>query len=211
MRITLLALGLLAVIFLVMPQAVAKFTGQHQFVNGSSVDCGKCHPDVVSEYNSDPNQPHRAINLACIDCHIGTIDPLLGFRVKWSERYLLRGDEYFKDIQFHGAALVECLWCHTDTSSINPPNNANVSGEFENSTVEAHRPLYYRAKNASGVDTIDMLRGTNEACIACHTHAANVTIIEPTQYLNVTANYSDCTTGANCYSGWNISFGINNV
>jgi|Deesub1362B_J571_1020462.scaffolds.fasta_scaffold00346_7 hypothetical protein len=208
MRITLLALGLLAITFLVMPQAVAKFTGQHQFVNGSSVNCGKCHPDIVSEYNSDPNQPHKVLGYDCIDCHIGPVDPVWGFRIKWSERYLLLGDENYKDIQFHGAALVECLWCHTVTSSLN--FGVNISGEFENSTLEAHRPFYWRAKNASGVDTADYLRGANEACISCHTHAANVTIIEPTQYLNITANFSDCIDGtSNCYSGWNIAFGVN--
>jgi hypothetical protein len=207
MRITLLALGLLAITFLVMPQVVAKFTGQHQFVNGSSVNCGKCHPDIVSEYNSDPNQPHRSINLACIDCHIGTTDPFLG-RVKWSDVYTLTGEEYYKDIQFHGAALVECLWCHVNNTYITA--GVDVNAEFNNSQVEAHRPLYWRAKNASGVDTADYLRGANEACISCHTHAANVTIIEPTQYLNITANYSDCIYGtSNCYSGWNIAFGVN--
>ncbi len=222
MRLTILALGLAVVIVMIMPQAVAKFTGQHQFVNGSSVNCGKCHPDIVSEYNSDINQPHRSINLACIDCHIGTTDPFLG-RVKWSEVYTLTGEEYYKGIQFHGAALVECLWCHTNNTYITA--GADINAEFNSSKIEAHRPLYYRTKNASGVDTSDLLQGANEACVSCHTHAANVTIIEPSQHLNITASSTNCTgwypgfTGnsdANCYNdgysfNWSISFSINTL
>jgi len=208
----LLTIGLLALMFLAMPQAMAKFSGQHKFVNGSNVDCTKCHQDVESEFTGPGNSVHNG-TVDCKDCHIGL--QVGGNRIKWSDAYgytFLGGDpqDYYKNIDFHGAALVECLWCHVN-NSLTGTVKTNVLEEFNNSnSVEAHRPLFWRAENASGVDTLDMLKGANEACIACHTHAANVTIIEPTRYLNITANYTECTENvdANCYGGWGINFSI---
>jgi hypothetical protein len=105
---------------------------------------------------------------------------------------------------------VECTFCHFNNPECTSCHTkANITAEFESSNVEAHRPLYYRAKNASGVDTNNMLMGANEACIACHTQATNVTLIEPTRYLKITANYSECVQGEpDCYGGWNLSLSI---
>jgi hypothetical protein len=223
MRKLLLVLGLVAVIFLVMPSAMAKFTGQHQFINGSSVDCERCHTTISNELHSGNAHDWNKSTIGtspCRVCHIPN-----------NKR---PGEDYYNPYggataSYHAAAMVECLYCHgvrngttTDNGGLTIPG-ANVTAEFEGGNVEAHKPLYYRAKNASGVDTNDMLQGANEACISCHTYAANVTIIEPTQYLNVTATATNCTgwysgfTGTpdpNCYNdgygfNWSITFGIN--
>ena len=213
MRYGLLVLGLLALVFLVMPTAMAKFTGQHRFINGSNVDCTRCHQDVADEFSGSP--VHYG-TVGCKECHIGLIRS--GNRIKWSDAYnYVWINSFFTETEplyanigpFHGAALVECLWCHVN-NTLTGSNKVNVLMEFNNSDTEAHRPLFWRAMNASGADTADFLRGANEACVACHTHAANVTIIEPTQYLNITANFTECAAGTpDCYDGWDITFGIN--
>ncbi len=230
MRKLLLVLGLIAVIFLVMPSAMAKFTGQHQFVNGSSVDCERCHTTISNElhagnaHNWTKGVTPGLDTSPCRICHIP--NPNNDVNARYYNPYGGGTAGY------HAAAMVECTYCHgeyngttlyeTSTDTFKSIPSANVTQEFEGGNVEAHRPLYYRAKNASGVDTTDLLKGTNEACIACHTYGANVTIIEPTQYLNVTAIATNCTgwypgfTGtpdANCYNdgysfNWSITFGI---
>ncbi len=205
-----LTIGLLALVMLVMPSATAKFSLQHRFVNGSGVDCTTCHPSVHSEITS--NNVHTTHGFAtnpCKGCHIPSYaDGDVGGLPSTSPYY----NPYQGDTgRFHAAALVECTFCHFNNPECSTCHTkANVTAEFENSLVEAHRPLYWRTKNASGVDTSDQLRSTNEACIACHTQAANVTIIQPVQYLNITANFSDCNEGTdpNCYSGWNLLMDI---
>jgi hypothetical protein len=223
MRKLLLVLGLIAVIFLVMPSAMAKFTGQHKFINGSSVDCERCHTTISNELHAGNahNWSQSTIGTSpCRVCHIPN-------NQRPTEAYY---NPYGgATASYHAAAMVECLYCHgirngttTDNGGLTIPA-ANVTEEFEGGNVEAHRPLYYRAKNASGVDTNDMLMGANEACIACHTYGANVTIIEPTRYLNITAQADGCTNGwepgaatsdPNCYSdgyafNWLINFSVN--
>lgn len=210
MRVALLTIGLLAVMVLVMPQAMARFSGQHTFINGSNVDCTKCHPDVESELSG--NRPHVG-TVSCRDCHIGRM--VAGNRKPWDEAYnyvfLSDGSDaakiYENISKFHGAALVECVWCHVN-NSLNG-NVVNVLDEFNQSDTEAHRPLYFRAMNNTGVDTSDLLQGSNEACIACHTHAANVNVVGEYSNLSIVSNYTDCGSGANCYNGWNISMSVN--
>ncbi len=199
----LVLIGLIVLIFMVMPNAIAKFSLQHKFVNKTEVDCAKCHPAEVSEFTSDPSMPHAG-TLDCKDCHLG---PNWESGETWYEASQIEQVFYNSNqetLVLHGAALVECLWCHGDMQ-YTFWGGANITAEFENSTIEAHRPLYFRAKNASGLDTNDILAGANEACIACHTHATNVTVAHAEKYLNVTAYY----TGTGAYDGWNISFSVN--
>lgn len=210
MRVALLTIGLLAVMVLVMPQAMARFSGQHTFINGSNVDCTKCHPDVESELSG--NRPHVG-TLICKDCHIGWNYPS---GTPWKDLTSggpLAEDQYYDNqniTTYHAAALVECLWCHAANKSNNPTSlEVDVLDEFNQSDTEAHRPLYFRAQNKTGVDTSDLLRGSNEACIACHTHAANVNVVGEYSNLSIVSNYTDCTGGANCYNGWNISMSVN--
>ncbi len=202
MRMAILTLGLLAVVSLAMPRAVAKFTGQHTFINGSAVNCEQCHPDIGAELRLGEVHNWSSVSgSSCRVCHI--------IRISGSDLYNAYGGN---TSGYHAAALVECTYCHGNYNgsatgySTPPVPAANVTAEFENASIEAHRPLYYRARNASGVDTTNYLLGANEACIACHTHAANVSV-DVRSFVGVVANFSDCPEGTpGCYAGWNISF-----
>ncbi|WP_456475382.1 hypothetical protein [Candidatus Pyrohabitans sp.] len=214
MRKILLVLGLLAVVILVMPNAMAKFTGQHKFINGSSVQCTTCHGSINTELHSGNAHNWNISDPAdgqCRVCHI--------IKISGSS---LENTYPGTTASYHAAALVECTYCHgqengsaTGYGTSNIPG-ANITSEFEDSTIEAHIPLYKRAKNASGKDTTDFLMGANEACIACHTYGAEVTVYEPAVALKINAslkNSSDCTEGTdpNCYtssSGNSVSWQI---
>ncbi len=216
-------IGIIALMALVMPQVAARFTGQHQFINGTSVKCQTCHPTIYSEIlASNVHRTHGFGKYPCRGCHIPSYADDGNFSP--SSPYYNPYDGGTG--KYHAAALVECTFCHFNNPTCTICHNqANVTQEFEDSKTEAHRALYYRAENASGKDKTDFLKGTNEACIACHTHGANVTVIEPTQYLNITANAdTNCTgwlpdgsiTGVtpDCYNdgngfNWSITMGIN--
>lgn len=45
----LIAMSLFAIVIAALPQTLAMYSGQHSFVNGSSVDCGKCHSNIHTE------------------------------------------------------------------------------------------------------------------------------------------------------------------
>ncbi len=184
-----------------MPHVAARFTGQHEFVNGSSVKCQTCHTVISEELHA--GEVHQ--NLSCKDCHIpNTANANLPY---YNPGLSSTG-------KYHAAALIECTYCHgiingTSTAWTETPINVmNVTQEFVNSDIEAHKSLYYRAENASGKDTSDFLKGTNEACVACHTYAANVTVIGTTQYLNITANSSCNTLPCNSTNQWNVNLGL---
>ncbi|WP_456475383.1 hypothetical protein [Candidatus Pyrohabitans sp.] len=215
-RSLLLILGLFALVILIMPNAMAKFTGQHKFINGSGVDCTTCHPSVHSEITSGAVHTTHGFNTwPCRGCHIPAYgDGDVGGLPSSSPYYNPYGSDTGK---FHAAALVECTFCHfNNPECASCHTKTNVTAEFELSTVEAHIPLYKRAKNDSGKDTTDFLMGANEACIACHSYGANVTVYEPAVALKINAslkNSSDCTenTDPNCYtssSGNSVSWQI---
>ncbi len=200
-----LTMGVVSLAALAIPNASAKFSLQHEFVNGSNVDCTSCHPRIHGEILSGGvHTTHGFATRPCRGCHI----PSYG---DGSPGGLPASSPYYNPYQcctgkFHAAALVECTFCHFNNPDCTGCHTkANVTAEFENSSIEAHRPLYYRGRNASGADLTDMLSGVNEACIACHTQGANVSLVKPGSYLNITAIYSGCGFQPDCYDGWNIS------
>jgi len=216
LRRYLLAFGLLAIVFLVMPTAMARFSGQHTFVNGSGVDCTKCHPDIGSEIgNSHAHNWTSADNAVdsdsegCKACHI----PKQGNTNMTGESYLNKYGTG-QTSTYHAAALIECTFCHGQNNASNTTlgdniPGANVSAEF--TSTEAHLPLFNRSTPRSS--ETDWLKSSNEACVACHTATANVTVTGEYSNLSITANMSNnCGSGdANCYKAagtsawWNIS------
>ena len=213
MRKMALVFGLLALVFLVMPSATARFTWQHTFYKGSEVDCTSCHKDVGNELNSGHVHNKSTLGVtsdleACKVCHIPNI----------------KNDQYNNTYggataAYHAAALIECTYCHgmANGSKVRSGTNipiANITAEFENSNIEAHLPLYKRAMNSSGNDNTDLLKGANEACIACHTATANVTIVGEYSNLTIIADLNNSCTGSEpgCYQSnggittwWNIT------
>ncbi|WP_456475381.1 hypothetical protein [Candidatus Pyrohabitans sp.] len=207
MKIGLLTLGLFILVLLTTPKAVAKFTGQHKFINGSDVNCETCHVATGTELHSSAVHNWSAADVGtspCKVCHIPN-----------TQRSV---EDYYNPSssggtgRYHAAAVVECTYCHgirngtsTDIGGLTIPL-ANVTEEFGEGTFEAHRPLYLRAQNASGIDTHDFLTGVNEACITCHTYAANVTVTEIPRHLNVTSTAKDCLdSDPSCELRWNVS------
>jgi len=193
-RKVLLVIGLLVLVLTVMPHASAKFTGQHSFIDASNVDCTKCHSREYQELRSgDAHNFTVSAGVKAGECRVCHIIRA-GGRLNNS-----RGTTS----SYHAAALIECTYCHGELNGSStgygtpaiPP--VNVTAEFENSNLEAHLPLYMRAKNGS----TDFLRGSNEACVACHTHAANVTIIDNATLFIKAELSSTCTPGVdpNCY------------
>ncbi len=192
----LLVLGLLSLVLLVMPSASAKFTGQHAFIGAQEVQCTKCHPSVGQELQSHKTHNFTVTGItdgACRVCHV--------IRAGGSLNNSYPGGTS----PYHAAALIECTYCHGELAGqptgygTNPIPGANVTAEFENGAdIEAHFPLYNRSKLGG---TTDFLKGANEACIACHTEAANVTVYEPSLALKINAsltNASKCTS-ADCF------------
>lgn len=145
-----IAIGLFA-----MPATMAYFTGQHQFVDGISVECSKCHGDIGTELLN--GEAHS--NLDCQACHLTTDMSVLG-------------DNPNLDKEGHASIAVECMDCHNagpSTSTGFPQAGPDGDHDITNSSA-AHNNWYLAALNS------DINYGANEVCIACHTHAGiNIT------------------------------------
>lgn len=157
-KIILLLLSVVAVGMFVLPTTLALYTGSHAFVNGSSVDCGKCHvasmDNIAKELNTS-GRPHTT--MSCGNCHgpanLGNVD-------------LELGNEHG-----HAASMsVDCIGCHTD-------ENDSVDGEDVlrelNMASAAHHGVTWNSTTADNQDIDDR----DQACIACHTDV-NVNITD---------------------------------
>ena len=185
----LMLVGLLIASAAVMPNVLAKFQGQHYFIAGKNVDCTKCHSDVAQEYNKSMNEQgvHGTlvtggdINTGCRECHVTAPEN--------------------KGYKFHAAALVECLACHGENPWPGAPNVLTGNKPLK-SKDSAHWPFVEGANT-----TLGLLAGANEACIACHTHGGNATLIELKNY-SVTAKYS-CTDPSDITTcSWSFSISV---
>ena len=163
-----LMVAMMCIGMFVLPQALALYTGMHQYVPIDYTDCAKCHPAEAAELLASPYHWYGAggnitqatttvnwgttINDACVACH----------QVKGQ----------FDNASQHPAVIIPCIACH-----------GNVADEL-NHTSEAHRNFWMNAT------TDDEKYDANEACIACHTMVGfNYT---PTLPTNLTY---DATTG----------------
>ena len=130
------------------------FAGQHNFYDNigggaAAIPCEKCHADVFSELSQRGSVNAVHMSQGCEGCHVTTAPTKEG---------LTQGGRLGSD--FHAAALPLCLDCHGGSG----PGNDARSILF--GPVEAHRAFANQANNS------ELLRGNNEACIACHTHVA---------------------------------------
>lgn len=192
-KIVLLTLAVLAVGMFAMPSTLSLFSGQHLIVNGSGVDCKKCHMDIYDEltwYQGDPPAPHNSGVLGqCKVCHrTGSLGLLWGNDVIGISAN--KKQNVTANPQAHAAVTVECVFCHDLIVNDTSGNPQEILG-----SQEAHRS-YYNASNQS-----TLLKGGNEACIGCHTHTTiNVTWRRPAGY----------SMNANLTSGsWNLSYSLN--
>ncbi len=154
-KLILIGIAVAAVGLVALPQTLALFAGQHNFYDtttmGAStvqIPCEKCHADVFQELSQPGAVNGVHIALGCAGCHVTTA-------IKTKEG-LTQGPGG----QFHAAALPMCLDCHNGSG----PGQSAL--EILTGSAEAHTAFAQQANNSS------LLRGSNEACISCHTHVA---------------------------------------
>ncbi|MCX9013670.1 MAG: hypothetical protein OIN89_02565 [Candidatus Methanoperedens sp.] len=181
-KTVLLSIALLAVGMYFLPATLSIFSGQHTFVNGSDVNCRKCHEDIYQQLNpSYGDTPHRSLT-TCNVCHRTGFQPG-GFPGATPGFLGYKEVNVSADYNAHSAITLECVFCHD-----------LITNEITGSD-EAHGSYY----NASNQSTI--LKGGNEACVGCHTHTTvNITWVRNTGYgMDV-----DILSGT-----WNMSFSLN--
>ena len=153
--IGLIVIATIAIGLFAMPATMAYFTGQHEFVQATDVECTKCHGDIQTELSA--GFVHES--LACQACHITTamtIDNATAVGINPNEAKA-----------GHASIAVECMDCHDDQtgfpSASTGVNAGSADHDITNSTA-AHNGWYQAAYNS------DVNFGANEVCIACHTH-----------------------------------------
>ncbi len=153
-KMILIGIAIAAIGLVALPQTLALFAGQHNFYdnigNGAAaIPCEKCHADVFSELSQPGSVNAVHMRQGCEGCHVTTAPTKEG---------LVQGGNLTDD--FHAAALPLCLDCHSGTGP-----GADARSILEG-TVEAHTAFANQANDSL------LLRGSNEACISCHTHVA---------------------------------------
>lgn len=181
LRIILLGIAVASMGLVVLPETLALFAGQHNFYDttqtGIQVPCQKCHADIQTELTSSVNKVNAVHNaIGCIGCHV------IGAAMEGNIA--------------HSAGTVECMTCHNgrltsaqahllrDKTNLSCMDCHNIrNGVFATSInassiylyTDAHRSMVVGANNSV------LLKGANEACVACHTHVAvNITWKKPT-------------------------------
>ena len=172
-KIILLMMSVVAVGMFVLPSSLALYTGQHDFVSRTEVDCGKCHSEsqdrIAAElYNGSVDGVDRVhYSLTCQDCHYGT-SGTVGGNVNAVD---VTG--YGTNVSAHAAGVtVNCIDCHSyplnytaSTKDSGPGLNNSINVSYELSlTGEAHKYLSVNLSASNGG-----IRDRDAACIGCHT------------------------------------------
>lgn len=165
-KIVLLGIAIVSIGLFALPQTMALFVGQHDWYDttpaGIQIPCLKCHGDIVSELTQPGtvNALHRAQagpnpdgTGGCYACHV-TVAPV-------DKEGLTRGGA--DGNKFHAAAAPMCLDCHGAGLTTGPGVDAR---SILTGPDEVHKPFATQA----GASTAQLLKGANEACVACHTH-----------------------------------------
>ena len=184
-KVILLFVSVIAVGMFVLPSTFALYGGQHTFVNGSQVDCAKCHNTqndmIYAGLNSTDEggaRPHATFT--CKDCHY---DDTAGYNVT------ITGDEGSATLTTaHAAGVgINCIGCHSypsqgfgsgmgyniSTKDYNATSGwgVNVSRELMEEGA-AHKFLTFNTTygRTGGIDDKDLV------CVACHTEV-NVDLV----------------------------------
>lgn len=211
-------IAVLGIGLFVLPSTLSMFAGQHAWYNPDpnveGIPCEKCH---VLEENElmGTNGPHSltyttlvntsanysgtpgangstvfwggdTVKSRCFGCHqvganFSAGSEYASYNTNWSTARN----------QSHAAIVIQCIDCHPW-----------VVHELEDSN-EAHRPFYVSLNETTAVNGTDLLKGSNEACIACHTHVGvNITW---NRAAYVTFNASANVTSDSYEVTWNSS------
>jgi hypothetical protein len=165
MKIGLVLAATIAVGMFALPTTMAYFTGQHDFMDPTSVMCSKCHGDIGTELSA--GNVHES--LKCQACHVTT-----GMSGMGSNPNVTKSG--------HASVAVECMDCHNATTGGFPQAGPHGDHDITASTA-AHNKWYLSALNSS------VNYGANEVCIGCHTHA-NINITWAASNANITFDQS---------------------
>lgn len=140
-RYILLIIALISSSIFASPNISSLFAGGHHFYN-NSVPCLKCHPDIRNELDSSLNHTY----FSCDNCHLSALN------------------------LSHNVTNPKCLDCHgtSPREVVDSKGNtylspvASIFGE-NTSEKESHSPFVESANSSL------LMKGENEACIACHT------------------------------------------
>ena len=168
-KIVMLLIGIVAIGMFALPSTLAMYTGQHNFSNGSDVDCDKCHGSGDTIYvELSQNNVHGGFT--CKKCH--------GFSTDESTLSASNGS------MGHAATTgVNCVGCHAElnktwgNTSATDLDSINVTTELNNGAHQAFK---------------DQSSDPDYACIACHT-SVGVTGVIGTNATS-SANITDLST-----------------
>ena len=180
-KILLLSIAVISVGLFAMPSTLSLFAGQHTFYNGSSVQCVKCHQDIASEIGTTAPAVHYTIasqsgRAACAVCHTtGNVTSIpVGKNMSaldGSYNYTFKTENVTTNSGAHAAVTKQCESCHT-----------GVPAELQG-VNESHGAFYNATKQESSTNGTNILKGSNEACIGCHTHVVvNITWVRSVGY-----------------------------
>ncbi len=225
----LLAVTLVAIGILVMPQTASLFAGQHWWYNisgnGNQIPCQKCHADVYEEMRLQVG-PHTGETGYVFQCQLCHRTAFSGFTYATVNNSAITS--YYPGKQAHAASTVRCLTCHGaygNTAHVgyylklgpttcytchgNPivaTSSYVIAGGFgltsypgDTGSMAAHKMFVLEAINNS------TLRGANEACVACHTHVAVKIIWHHKRSLEFDVNITNPVTLSNGVHNWTIS------
>lgn len=187
----LLLMSVVAVGMFVLPSTLAMYTGQHDFVDGANVSCGKCHAsdrDYIAAELAN-GTPHSG--MTCKSCHYGTSGGNVVDVV---------GNDTEVTTAHAAGVAINCIGCHsypgsggynfTETKDWSGGVGVNVSKELALSG-EAHKYLTNTTTNTGGINDRDLV------CVACHTRVnvnfTNTHLNQPTADLNITLTRGDST------------------
>ncbi|MDF1533493.1 MAG: hypothetical protein P1P69_03200 [Methanosarcinaceae archaeon] len=166
----LLIISVVAVGMFVLPSTLALYTGQHDFVNGTQVDCGKCHASDRDNIARELANGSAHMGMTCKSCHYG---------ISGGNEVDVVGNDT-STVTAHAAGVaINCIGCHSypGTGGYNETSTkdytgsgitgvgVNVSKELAMSG-EAHKYLTNATTSTGGINDRDL------ACVACHTKVA---------------------------------------
>ena len=150
-KIAILLVSIIAVGMFAVPSTLALYTGSHQFVNGSSVECGKCHTSSMDDIAAELASGNAHDTMTCSNCHGGSN----------SNVDLAPGTA-----DGHAASMnVDCIGCHSGnaTESDSGVADENVLAELNLEGAAHHEVTFNSSAGNQDIDDRD------QACIACHT------------------------------------------
>ena len=146
-KIAILLVSIVAVGMFAVPSTLALYTGSHQFVNGSSVECGKCHTSSMDDIQAELESGGAHFTMSCGNCH-GPAN---------SNVDLSPGNA-----TGHAASMdVDCIGCHTSFNQ--SVDDEDVLAELNLASAAHHEVTFNSTADNHDIDDRD------QACIACHT------------------------------------------